>query len=79
MRQFLESQPHAFDPETVRMLCEALDEAWRNVQSTPNNSHNDVAREALAKCIIDAAKEGETDRHKLIDKALARLQIVSRR
>ena len=75
MRLFLEQQPHSFDPETVKMLCEALDEAWQHVQSVPDISHDDAAREALAKCIVDAAKEGETDRRKLVDKALARFRL----
>lgn len=75
MRLFLEQQPHTFDPETVQILCEALDEAWRHVQSSPDLSHDDAARDALARCIVDAAKEGETDRRKLIDMALTRFRL----
>jgi len=75
MRLFLEQQPHTFDPETVQILCEALDEAWQHVQTVPDIPHNVVAREALAKCTVDAAKEGETDRRKLIDMALARFRL----
>lgn len=77
MRLFLDGQPHTFDPETLHLLGEVLDEAWNTLQSANEvpRTDNGVGREALAQCIVDAAKEGELDRRRLVDKALARFRL----
>ena len=60
--------PHnAFDPETIGILVAALDDAWERVES-----HDAAYREALAKCIVDAARNGERDRRRLGNSALRR-------
>jgi hypothetical protein len=33
MRRYLEQHPHAFDPETVRILGAALDDAWERLKA----------------------------------------------
>lgn len=58
---------NAFDPETISILVAALDDAWERVEA-----HDAASREVLAKCIVDAAKEGEHDRRRLGRSALRR-------
>jgi hypothetical protein len=74
MRLFLEKHPHTFDPETVEILSTALDDAWSHVQANGGAAFKEdgAAREALAKCIVDTAKEGERNRQRLVEKALLR-------
>jgi hypothetical protein len=68
----------AFDPTVIRILSDALDAAWRSVQSDPgtmptSGGNIPEAREILARCIIELAKHGERNRGRLRDAALAHL------
>jgi hypothetical protein len=67
----------AFDPETVRILTAAFDEAWQSVQNSgmrvPSQAYGNAIREILALRIIDMARLGERDRHRLRDDALLHL------
>jgi hypothetical protein len=65
----------AFDPETIRILSAAFEDAWRslNVNGMVLGPHTDAVRDALAKSIIDAAAGGERDARRLRETALARL------
>jgi hypothetical protein len=67
----------AFDPETVKLLTDALDEAWNRVQGGDArfNGQEEEARAALAKHIFDMAKQGERDRQGLVDAALLRFKL----
>jgi hypothetical protein len=71
--------PAAFDPETITILSDALDEAWRQVEADKAtykvDGHAAGAREALAKHIVDMAGRGERDSQRLILGALARLRL----
>jgi hypothetical protein len=58
---------NAFDPETISILVAALDDAWERIEP-----HDAASREALAKCIVDAARTGERDRRRLGNSALRR-------
>ena len=78
MRQYLREHPAAFDPETIAILNDALDNAWNSVETNKTaykpDGHAEGARRALAKHIVDIAIQGERDPQRLIDGALARLK-----
>jgi hypothetical protein len=64
----------AFDPEAVRVLVAALDDAWRSLQRSgvyfKSGGHAQATREKLARRIIEMAKLGERDPTRLRDDAL---------
>ena len=66
-----------FDPATVRILSDALDQAWGALQTSGATFLTDEtanhAREVLARCIVEMAKLGERDHGRLRDAALAHL------
>ena len=67
----------AFDPEEVRILVAAFDDAWKSVQSSgatfASEQEADVTREILALRIIAMARLGERDQRSLCDDALLHL------
>jgi hypothetical protein len=65
----------AFDPETVRILTEAFDEAWQSLEKSgaAMDGRAQETRDRLAKCIIELARTGERNRRLLRDNALLRL------
>jgi len=79
MQRYLHSHPDggAFDPEAVRILTDALDEAWRSLQTTGVNftsrGQAEAARERLARHIMEMAKLGERDCSRPRDHALHHL------
>lgn len=64
-----------FDPESLHLLGDAMDEAWRRVKLAHSNGSADAARTILAKHIIAIARQGEQDPQHLIDGALSRLRL----
>ena len=74
MREFLAEHLGVFDPEDIRILVRAFDQAWEAVQASgavfETKAKADTARAILAKHIIAAAKEGELDEERLRDGAL---------
>ena len=79
MLRYLKDEPAAFDPNTIRILSRALDDAWQAVQANKTtfkmDDHRNGAREALAKHIVDMAKKGERNPQRLIEGALSRLRL----
>jgi hypothetical protein len=82
MIKFLrENPPHtAFDPDTISILSSALDEAWEfakasNEEAFKIDGNAAAARTALAKHILEMARQGERDRQRLIFAALAQLKL----
>lgn len=73
----LRSDASAFDPETLRILTGAFEDAWQSLRTVGTASrsdrHAEQTREILARCIIEMAKLGERDRPKLRNAALAHL------
>jgi hypothetical protein len=68
--------PESFDPETLRILCAALDDAWQHLEAgTHLNGSADAARAVLARHIVAMARQGQRDRGRLIEGALARLRL----
>jgi hypothetical protein len=65
----------AFDPEIVRIMTAAFEDAWRTLNSNGAvGPHTDAARDLLAKHIIGMAQAGERDLTKLRDGAIAFMQ-----
>jgi hypothetical protein len=62
--------PVYFDPETVTVLREILDEAWSRL---PPERQATMQKTALAECILKSAARGERDRDRLRDAALTDL------
>ena len=76
MLVYLSKYPEAFDPETITILADAMDTAWATLrESGPRFDGRDVdTRDAIAKYIVDLAKQGERNRQRLIDGALQRFK-----
>jgi hypothetical protein len=66
-----------FDPATIRILVGAFDEAWKSLQTSgapfAGERYTATARDVLAKHIIEAAKKGERNPHRLSEGALLQL------
>ena len=73
----------AFDAETTHVLGSAFDTAWERMEAANTVPTDKVQaasmRELLAKFIIAAVEQGETDPHRIMEKALLRLKIMLRR
>jgi hypothetical protein len=69
--------PHAaFNPDTIIILSSALDEAFASANATLKlDGQSEAARTTLAKHIVDMAGQGERDRGRLVEGALARLKL----
>jgi hypothetical protein len=67
--------PEAFDPETIRVLNAAFEDAWQSLAEggTDLGSPTDATRDTLAQGIVAAASLGERDQWKLRNAALAYL------
>jgi hypothetical protein len=67
------AQEGVFEPDQVRVLTAAFEEAWKAVQGSgpiASNGHAEATREILALRIIEKARLGETDPIRLRDDAL---------
>jgi hypothetical protein len=62
-------QSTAFDPETVKILCDAYDKARASMRA----GQPQVVHEVMAQRIISLAKQGERDPTRLTAAALAGL------
>jgi hypothetical protein len=64
-----------WDPETLRKLIAAYDDALRRAQESgiDSDKSGEAASDVIAKYIIAMAKRGETDSHCLADGALSHL------
>ena len=73
----------AFDAEMTHLLGSAFDGAWERLESrnrVPSDKGRTASmRELLARFVIAAVEQGETDPHRVMEKALLRLKIMMRR
>ena len=64
----------SFDPEAIKMLAAAFDDAWEAVQRSGSTlsrpPYAGAIREVLAKRIIELAQSGQTDTRRLSEDAL---------
>ena len=73
---YLKEQTGAFDPETLHILGDAMDEAWRRLEGGVHlNGSADAARTVLAEHIIAMAGKGERDLQCLVEGAVCRLKL----
>lgn len=79
MLRYLKDNPTAFDPETISILSGALDDAWQVIETNKAafrvDGDPEGARNALAKHLVDVAKQGERDRQRLMEGAFAALKL----
>jgi hypothetical protein len=77
MIRYLGDYAGVFDPNQIRLMGTALDDAWAIVRASKatyaTGDEAELTREALAKSIIAAAIGGELDPHQLSEDALAKL------
>jgi hypothetical protein len=79
MREFIKESgaEGIFDSATLKILVGAFDDAWKSLQTSgapfAAENYTATARNVLAKYIIEAAKSGERDRHRLSEGALLQL------
>lgn len=70
----------AFDPEVTSLLASAFESAWERIQMSGSPLGADgqapATRELLAKRIIERAQEGERDRQRLVEDAVAYIAIA---
>ncbi len=73
MIKYFGDYPGAFDSEQIGLMSKALDRAWKAVQASKASyalgDEAEQARAALAKHIIEAAKQGERDPRRLSEAA----------
>jgi hypothetical protein len=73
-------QTGVFDPEALKILSAALDEAWKSVQASgatyETEDERKAVRDMLAKRIVNIAKQGERNSHALARDALTHLAIT---
>lgn len=66
-----------FDPEAIRVLTGAFEDAWKRLQASCVSPETERAqkwaRDIIAKFIIEQARLGERDAHRLRDGALLQL------
>ena len=72
---------HSFDPETLRALCAAIDDAITVLGAKIDSSNRQRVHEAIAVAVIDLAKTGQRDPVRLgryaMDKDRQALSIVA--
>jgi hypothetical protein len=79
MREFIKDSgaEAIFDAATREVLIGAFDDAWRSLQTSgapfAGENYTATARKVLARHILEAAKTGERDRHRLSEGALLQL------
>jgi hypothetical protein len=60
----------AFDPETVKTLCDAFEKARKSLHDTGQPS---IVNEVIAERLISLAQQGERDPDQLCERALSAL------
>ena len=75
MRDFLQDDV-VFDPDAVGILLAAFDAAWQSIKTSGarlSDKQTELVRATLAKYIIEQARRGELDEHRLCESALLHL------
>ena len=61
----------SLDPEAIEMLCEATEEALIEIEKRGRILDRDACRLAIARKMIERAKDGERSRQVLVSHAVA--------
>ena len=63
-----------FDPEIIKIVAQALDDAWdkigKSAVGSPDRPDANATREEIAKHMIEVAGRGERDQHILAEDAV---------
>ena len=77
------SKQAAFDPEVLQVMSGAMNDAWRSLSEADTTLSDamkaGMAREILARRILELATEGERDQQRLRDGALAAIKTEANR
>jgi hypothetical protein len=70
--QFPTKLVESFDADTIRVLTDVFNDAWGRLEASGISGieDTDLARERLARCIVDLAKQGISEPSRLRDFAL---------
>jgi hypothetical protein len=67
----------AFEPEVIEILATAFEDAWASIEKSGSSlaspRYRRVAKEIMAKHIIETAQRGERDRQRLSEDAVTYL------
>ena len=63
----MSKEPMHFDPETITVLKETLDDAWARLRPQQQAT---MLKSTLAERLLKSAARGERDRKRLLDAAL---------
>ena len=63
----MSKEPMHFDPETITVLKETLDDAWARLRPQQQAT---MLKSALAERLLKSAAQGERDRKRLLNAAL---------
>ena len=63
----MSKEPMHFDPETITVLKETLDDAWARLRPQQQAT---MLKSTLAERLLKSAAQGERDRKRLLDAAL---------
>jgi hypothetical protein len=70
--KLIDPQDRSYDPELLKLMQTAYDEAWQ-MQGLDGSPAHEAAREHLAKAILDVVDHGERDPVKIRSYALGEL------
>jgi hypothetical protein len=76
MRDIIElaEQENVFDPETIRLLASAFEDAWTRIERSGNRlarpGYSRAMREVIARFIIEMAQQGIKDRQTLAERTV---------
>ncbi len=62
--------PGVYEPETLKIMVDAFDRAWKEFRHTPRNAEAKLVRNLMACAIIGALDAGAVESTILVDKAL---------
>ena len=63
----MSKEPMHFDPETITVMKETLDDAWARLRPQQQAT---MLKSTLAERLLKSAAQGERDRKRLLDAAL---------
>jgi hypothetical protein len=77
-RQLIDGASGAFDPEQMKVIGRAFDEAWSRIEAgvSPRKPEVEYTRVELAKAVLSAAGEGVTTAEALVEVALTRAHLM---
>jgi hypothetical protein len=77
-RQLINGANGTFEPEQMKIIGKAFDEAWARIEAgvSPRKPEVEYVRFELAKAVLSAAAEGTTTAEALTEAALKRANLM---